>query len=794
MKIPFRDKACWLAGLIPLLFLLSYPLRNRFFIAPDTTHHFFVVKRWFWDRVFSGEWPLWNDAIFGGVYQMGSPTHEIFSPLTAPLYWTLPGYWPMIAGILLAGTVAGVGAYRLAQAFGLESAARIVFAVGYSLSGPYLSLIDRSVLFTAAALYPWLVLAVMSLAAGPTWGKTAWLAVLVALLVHHGDSIAAGIFCALAVVFAAQTALSRAKTESRWTPLAGVLLASLIGFLLSSVVLFPSSDNLAWTERAAGFSLEAASKWSFHPARFLQMLVPELWGNYFEKSFWGQGLTRSGTNFWYHSLYLGAPLLFLIPWGARLLIRERVALLGLVAAALFTLLSFGEHFPIHRWLHEFSVLYARLRYPEKYFLYSLVIAMLFTLPALKALSTSGGKTWAALWAAVGIVHLLAPFATIALAPEFVLNSKLAPVMNALESAKLAHFALAALALLWAFRCLRSSPSVLAQRNPSMWLLAGYLTLELVLFSPFQPTHRLFAFNEPVRIQKSVAPEPASFHRMLIDAPIDREDFRQTLSPNWGMLYGFRYAFGYETIPPLRLMRLQGREVLVNLTTWAPVLNFGYVLTSLSPRDPDLKRWFEAGALSPVTIDQDSNYAVLKMTSLPHYVSFSTSARLTNAADEGAAAYEAVRKRGAGNAPTFIEPERSSLKGRVGALAPDALARFARFAEQPAEEARAKLLSQKIEANSRTWLIDAEREVLMIVRENFHPGWRALVDGVEVPFVTADYVSYALALPQGRHEIRMEFSPASWRIGACFSLAGLLIVAFIASSRRRRQAPLRASFR
>ncbi|MGL5789977.1 MAG: YfhO family protein, partial [Bacteroidales bacterium] len=40
------------------------------------------------------------------------------------------------------------------------------------------------------------------------------------------------------------------------------------------------------------------------------------------------------------------------------------------------------------------------------------------------------------------------------------------------------------------------------------------------------------------------------------------------------------------------------------------------------------------------------------------------------------------------------------------------------------------------------------------------GWRAYVDGKEVPIARVDYVLRAIEVPQGDHEIKFEFKPTS----------------------------------
>ncbi len=71
------------------------------------------------------------------------------------------------------------------------------------------------------------------------------------------------------------------------------------------------------------------------------------------------------------------------------------------------------------------------------------------------------------------------------------------------------------------------------------------------------------------------------------------------------------------------------------------------------------------------------------------------------------------------------------------------------------------------------------------------GWRADVDGEEVPIARVNYLLRAIALPAGSHTVTMTFEPASIRVSssvayACVTLIYLLVLAGIfVESRRER---------
>jgi uncharacterized membrane protein YfhO len=64
---------------------------------------------------------------------------------------------------------------------------------------------------------------------------------------------------------------------------------------------------------------------------------------------------------------------------------------------------------------------------------------------------------------------------------------------------------------------------------------------------------------------------------------------------------------------------------------------------------------------------------------------------------------------------------------------------------------------------------------LLQREAWYPGWRARVDGVEVPVVRADSVFRAVPLSPGTHDVEVFFDSSSFKRGAALSLAGAVVI-------------------
>ena len=89
-------------------------------------------------------------------------------------------------------------------------------------------------------------------------------------------------------------------------------------------------------------------------------------------------------------------------------------------------------------------------------------------------------------------------------------------------------------------------------------------------------------------------------------------------------------------------------------------------------------------------------------------------------------------------------------------------------------------------------VDVEAELdepgLLVLSDVHYPGWRAEVDGREVPIERVDHALRGVPLSAGSHTVAFRYEPLSWRIGWIVSLLGLalLAAAVVAGLRGRRR--------
>ncbi|MBN1105113.1 MAG: YfhO family protein [Deltaproteobacteria bacterium] len=75
-------------------------------------------------------------------------------------------------------------------------------------------------------------------------------------------------------------------------------------------------------------------------------------------------------------------------------------------------------------------------------------------------------------------------------------------------------------------------------------------------------------------------------------------------------------------------------------------------------------------------------------------------------------------------------------------------------------------------------IDVERSAILVLSEAAYPGWRALLDGVEVKCLWLNLLFQGVELEPGRHRVEFVFTPPHFRISLTVSLLSLLTILFL----------------
>lgn len=85
-------------------------------------------------------------------------------------------------------------------------------------------------------------------------------------------------------------------------------------------------------------------------------------------------------------------------------------------------------------------------------------------------------------------------------------------------------------------------------------------------------------------------------------------------------------------------------------------------------------------------------------------------------------------------------------------------------------------------------VDAPADAVLVLADTYYPGWKAKVDGKEVPIFHADYMFRGVQIPEGKHSVEFTYSSRPFNIALVLFTLGLLTSAVLlvrskSSSRR-----------
>jgi len=79
-------------------------------------------------------------------------------------------------------------------------------------------------------------------------------------------------------------------------------------------------------------------------------------------------------------------------------------------------------------------------------------------------------------------------------------------------------------------------------------------------------------------------------------------------------------------------------------------------------------------------------------------------------------------------------------------------------------------------------LDANTSGWVVISDTWYPGWKAWVDGNQVPIWRANYLHRAISVEAGNHQILLEYHPVELILGKVISMAAILIVSVLYRSK------------
>lgn len=80
-----------------------------------------------------------------------------------------------------------------------------------------------------------------------------------------------------------------------------------------------------------------------------------------------------------------------------------------------------------------------------------------------------------------------------------------------------------------------------------------------------------------------------------------------------------------------------------------------------------------------------------------------------------------------------------------------------------------------EPNSIKIEVESEEDALLLLSDNYYPGWKAYINGKEVEILRANYTFRAIVVPEGKSMVEFKYLPQSFKLGTYLAGFGLIII-------------------
>jgi hypothetical protein len=343
----------------------------------DLTRYYYPTKQILRDIVAHGEFPYWNRYFSAGQPIAANPEHEVFYPLTWLIL--LPSYdLGYRLHILIHVYIGLIGMYALLRSMELRRFAALFGAVAWGLGGLYLSYINLLPILFCAAWIPVVCLFVRRFLLHRKLRDFCLAALFLGLEFLVGEPTTVAQTGFILGCYGLYRAWYDGRTLGRFvsrTFLVGLI--SIGGLLIGAAQILPALEHVHDSARSRPFGFDLVSAWSFHPAKLLELIFPNILGHISIRQvmwYWAGGFYPGMGSPFLFSIYVGILVTALCIGGAFIRPRGGRLVLGLGAVSL--LLALGGHTPLLRLLYDWH-LATTIRYPEKFALMGIFAMIVF---------------------------------------------------------------------------------------------------------------------------------------------------------------------------------------------------------------------------------------------------------------------------------------------------------------------------------------------------------------------------------------------------------------------------------
>ncbi|MDB4907948.1 MAG: Protein of unknown function, rane YfhO [Gemmatimonadetes bacterium] len=771
--------------------LLAWPaLGGGFLVSPHSDQYIagFPFREFAAQSLRSGTgFPQWNPYLFGGMPYIAAMHGDIFYP-TFLLRMVMPTDMAMTWGFALHLFLAGVFTYAFLRAWGFGFWPSLIGGVAYMLSGQVASLVSPGhdgKLFVSALLPAALWCLVRGVRDGraAAWGALA-ITVGLAVLSPHPQLLqylllTSGAFALFIARSRGEGATVGAPMENRVAlrRLGLALAAVIVGMLIGAVQFLPVREYVSWSPRAGG-------RGGYQFATSFSMPVEELFNTYLPQftgmldAYWGRNSIHL------HSEYLGVVVLLLATAALGATLRRGFRTFWVGTCIVAVLWALGEHTPFYHLVYALVPGSKFFRAPSTiFYVASFSAAMLATIGVERVLQRRVGSRFAFGWVGFGaLVALLATGGMLtnlaqAVAStyaggqlyEMVQSNNGALVIGAWRS--FLFVALTAAALVGYQRGKGSARGLAITLAVLMVVDLWSVDRAYWLFSP--RADQVYASDAVIdAIHKD--PEPARVIAFA-DSRSPMADRDPYLTGDALMHLRVRQVTGYHGNELGRYQRLGGKSDstrydmshLLNPAFWR-LTNTRYLYTNAVIPDSQLKR-----VAGPVKNGAGTMVSIYRLPG-DNPFAWVTAGAVKGTDDQ---AYSTILDQRFSPARIAIFDSATKSPTQQVTVLPDSLVLPVHASHYSAGHIALELAAP------------APAGSVLMVSENYYPGWSATVDGKPATVERADLSLMGIPLTAGARSVKLDFNDAAYSTGKPVTMLALLVavVAFIGGLTMDRRA-------
>lgn len=406
-RIPGREAVsvpwwltCALFAVVTVVLFAEFIFSDRMLYGEDSLSLGYMARAYFAERLSAGDFPLWSPRLLGGIPFLEAISAGDSVYPTSLLYLFIEPYrvlgWKLVLHVLGGGFFM----YGWARSLGLGRPAATLGGLAWLMAPVIvtLALPGNDGKLMVASLAPLVFWAAESVLRSPSGRTAAGLAGAVALTslttqfqtayFLFGTVGAYAVFRAVQLWKGQGTESGPHRPRRALVPLAIFLGSAVLGAGMATVQLIPAAQYVTESSRRIATTVEAtpqerlaySSSWSFHPEEVAALVVPEFVGNSAADADWGRNTYWGRNALKLNHEYLGVTVLALaiIGFGGR----RRRGLRWFMAGMSLTWLLFalGAHTPVWRIFYEVVPGISLFRVPSiAAFLVSFGVTTLFAL-------------------------------------------------------------------------------------------------------------------------------------------------------------------------------------------------------------------------------------------------------------------------------------------------------------------------------------------------------------------------------------------------------------------------------